>query len=884
MSTKPDKVYLKSHELYQKVILESVNDGILAVAKDGKVLFANNKFYEMWQITEIIKKIEDKNAFIKQILSQLCEPEKFIEKITNISDTNSTYIENIKFKDGRIFECFTRPLFTEEGSIIGRIWCLRDETEKIRYEEKLFQSEVEKNIILNSTNEVMIYHDTDLKIKWANEAALKEFRMTKEEMIGKYCYKVRHNRKSPCNDCTNLAAIEKGVIQTTEKQDKTGKSMLITSIPIKDKEGNITGVLETILDITKQKEIENSLIKAKEYAEQTSRAKSNFIANMSHEIRTPMNGVLGFIQILEDTKLDEEQKDYIYEMKKASEVLLNVINEILDFSKIEVGMLNLINKPFNLMSSIEDTVMLFAPVAQEKNIEINALIHSDIPYKIIGDPGRLKQILNNLVNNAVKFTNKGEILIEISLKREEKDNVEIEFSVTDTGCGISEDKQDIIFDSFSQVDTSSTRKYGGSGLGLTISKKLVEMMNGTLQVESKENEGSKFSFTIKFNKSEEKPNNYLNIPELKGKKILIADSNVSNFKILKMYLKESGCKVYKTTNPKNICKIIKNNKVDAALIDFNMQFKVTKDLKNIPLILLTSIAKRGDTESAKKAGFAGYLTKPIRKKELLECISIVLLKHDPQKKSAFIVTKYDTKENEFDKKLKILLVEDNRTNQKVALKMINDLGLYCDLSEDGDNAVKASKNNNYDLIFMDCQLPNMTGWEATTLIRDYEKSINKKPIPIIALTAHALEGDDKKCFDAGMNEYLAKPIDKEKLIYVLNKYLNAQKTKMNITSKPGVKKGIEEFMEKTGFNETEATEVFEEFFNVFAQKVSDIVETIKKGNFDELYKKAHSLKGGFANLYMPECSKLTTELEIQAKENNIDNCLKIIDQIQESLK
>lgn len=880
---------LKEQEQFREIILESIDNGILAIDEEENILFANNVFYEMWQNPDL-KISNDKTKIIEHIINQTINFEEYLK----ISDYSPTYIDELKLINGKFFECFTRPLVTREGNVIGQIFSFKDKTEKKLYEEKFLESELEKIAIFNSTTELMIYHDVDLKIKWINKAGINAYGRPEDEIIGSYCYKICHHRRTPCKNCPTLRAINTGEIHISEITDFKGYTWLTTGIPIKDKYGNIKGALETNLDITKQKQIENSLIEAKELAEQASKAKSDFLANMSHEIRTPMNGVLGFIQILSETKLDKDQEDYINEIKKSSEVLLNVINDILDFSKIEAGMLSLNKSQFNLRSCIEDTISLYSYIAYQKNIEINALIQSNIPQSVIGDSGRLKQILNNLVNNSIKFTDNGEIFIETSLKSEEDDKVFIEFIVTDTGCGISQEKLNVIFESFYQVDTSSTRKFGGTGLGLAISKKLVEMMDGDICVESKEGKGTKFTLVLGFEKTIEKQIFYKNVSEIKGKRILIADDNCTNLKILKIYLEEEGCIIYETNKPSEVMQLLLNNNIDAAVIDFNMpdmngldlakEIKKNKNTENIPLILLTSFALRGDANSAKEVGFSGYLTKPIKKKDLLNSIFMVLSISEKHGNESSFITKHNAKEQEFYNKFKILLVEDDKTNQKVALKMLNNLGFYCDISDNGEKALEAFKKNHYDLIFMDCQMPVMNGYESTKLIRMHEKENNINQIPIVALTAHALESDDKKCFDAGMSDYLTKPINKDKLVSVLNKYLSSEKTNEEISSNDEIIKGINQFMNKTGFSESETKEIFKEFFSSFSEKVSDLIKTVNNKDFNGLSEKTHKLKGSFLNLYLTECGELTISLEEKANKKNWDECIEIITKLNEIVK
>ncbi len=540
-------------------------------------------------------------------------------------------------------------------------------------------------------------------------------------------------------------------------------------------------------EIETRKAVESELRSAKEVAESATVAKSEFLANMSHEVRTPMNGVIGMTGLLLGTQLSPEQREYAEIVSDSADTLLTVINDILDYTKIEAGKIDLEVIEFNVRNTIDTVVDMMSLRAEEKGLEFNYLVDQKIPTMLKGDPGRMKQVLLNLVNNAIKFTDKGEVFINAELEKDYGEEVAMKISVIDTGIGIPKKGRDILFKSFTQVDSSTTRQYGGTGLGLAISKNLVELMDGSIGMESSPGSGSAFWFTVTMTKGRKLTEVHMDkCLDLRSKRILIVDDNATNRFVLREQMKSWGCSYEEARcGPEALEKLSaateQGSPFNIVLVDMMMpgmdgetlgrKIVENEQLSNSILIMLTSVGQRGDASRVHDIGFSAYLTKPIKQSHLYDCLVSVVSQGLKNRAAAVkpIVTRHSISEG---KKLgaRILLAEDNLINQKVAIRIIESMGFQIDAANNGQAAVEQLERETYDLVLMDVQMPVMDGFKATQAIRTSE--IIDNDIPIIAMTAHAMKGDRERCLDAGMDDYVPKPINQGDLRKAIDRQLS----------------------------------------------------------------------------------------------------------------
>jgi PAS domain S-box-containing protein len=807
---------------------------------------------------------------------------------------------------------------------MGLVGAMVDITERKHAEDELRASEAKYRGIIENLQDVYYRFDAEHRLSLLSPSAAGLFGYgTVDELIGRH---IGEFYADPAQYQASIDALRKagGRLRNNEilmrRRDGSTFPAVASTATVLDEDGTVLWIEGVLSDVTEAKrqeqqlrdslaeterqrqaalramedaqtarrEIEQLVTRLEErtgfansmaaQAQAASAAKSEFLANMSHEIRTPMNGVIGMTGLLLDTDLTPEQRQYADIVRSSGEALLSLIDDILDFSKIEAGKMELEVVDFDLHTVVEDVVEMLSVRAHEKGLELVGLIAPGTPALVRGDPGRLRQVLINLVGNAVKFTEAGEVSIRAELAREVGPELMLRFTVADTGIGIAPDRQEDLFSPFTQADGSTTRKYGGTGLGLAISRQLTELMGGEIGVTSTPGEGSEFFSTVVLERQSECPAMQTpgdQLRDLNGVRVLAVDDNANNRLLVMTLLRSWGCIGVETSEPAVALDILRDaaaagEPFDVALLDMHMPgmdgemlaqaIKADAAIEDTTLVMLTSLSQRGDTARLAALGFADCVPKPLRREQLRECIAravsgagqAVAASTDKPAGPATV------------RHARVLLAEDNVTNQRVAAAMLKKLGQRVDTVANGLEALAALRSIPYDLVLMDCQMPEMDGYAATRAVRDLETDVQDHEVTIIAMTAHAMKGDREACLEAGMNDYLPKPVTPTALAAMLAKWLPAADGPPPSTA-DSVGACVEadnalpaqagavvfderDFMERMMGDETLAREIMQSFFADIPEQIEIVKAALGAGDGQRAERQAHSIKGAAGNV------------------------------------
>ncbi|MCT7985584.1 response regulator [Laspinema sp. A4] len=803
---------------------------------------------------------------------------------------------------------------------------LENTTETMVLKQELVQRINEANLLLSTLEAAKSYTDkiitsmadallvTDRRgrIQNVNPAAVNLFGYSQDsELIGQPISLLIESEEILTHDRDNHNPTEPTLFTTAEGicRTKTGESMIVSfSIAAIGTELDDYGDLVYIgRDITERQRATAELDRARREAEQASIAKSYFLANMSHEIRTPMNAVLGMTGLLLETTLTAEQHDFIDTIRTSGDALLTLIDEILDLSKLEAGEMHLEQLDFNLGTSVEEVIDLLAPQAHLKSVEVASFIEEDIPLGLRGDSSRLRQILTNLMGNAIKFTDEGYVVLQVERVAETPDSTILLFSVIDTGIGIAPQNQSKLFQPFSQVDSSTTREYGGTGLGLAICQQLITLMEGEISVESREGEGSNFWFRVPFKKPEI-PIEKLSAPrEIGGLSLLV----IANREVVRMVIRDRvtswGIQVEETEGNTAFnflqTQWEKGIEYDLIVIDLEMpditgialgqQIKQDSRFTTIPLIAIAATHQRNLVKTALNSGFCDCPIKPIKPARFLEVICravglSVATKPEP-------ISYPKDKINIGQTPIKILLAEDNPVNQKVAIKQLELLGYQADIANQGEEALKLWQTHAYPIILMDCQMPVLDGYQVTAQIRRIEQSTGNSPVPnpqhtvIIAMTAHAMKEDREKCLAAGMDDYISKPVCPEQLQAILSKWVN-QLSGARVSFQPvdsGDRSSGDQILDLERLERiSQGDSVFrKELLETFIEELQTHIislQSVSVEDFTTLKQEAHYIKGASGNVGAQQICSIAAQLERDAKQGKADNLSDLFAQLTEA--
>ncbi|MDC3413497.1 response regulator [Terrihalobacillus insolitus] len=888
---------LSEKEQIAQLVLDNVLDGIITIDKNGMIESLNPAAESIFNYSS--NEVIGKNVKILMPEPYKSEHDKYIN---NYLQSGVAKIIGIgrevvgKRKDGSSFPMDLAVTEFKIGDHMHFVGIVQDITERKATEAKLQQALQDdfRHTVKNLQGLVFKYNKNDHGnfVYTLSEGKLaQDLDMATEKVYNKKPTDIYHQELAE-RLVTHFTQAYQG-LHTNYEMEYLGKSLYISLSPIMEN-GNVKEVVGSGIDMTDRKRMEEALAEARDQALEASDLKSQFLANMSHEIRTPMNGIIGMTDLLRDTALDEEQQESVNIIHDSAQSLLTIINDILDFSKIEAGKMKIDRVAFSLTSLIEGIAEILLSKARSKELSLLTFIDPAIPKRLVGDPIRLRQILLNLTDNAIKFTDQGSVVIRAVLTKTHSEKVSIHFAVVDTGIGLTSEEERRLFQPFVQADGSTTREYGGTGLGLAISKRFVELMGGEIGLESEKSKGATFWFNLPFNVVKSVAEESLddaNSATLESFHILVADDDPAELEILRQYLSSWRVTISESENGIDALSTLKqkiNNgrPFDIAIVslgksgmDSSMFAEVIEkdtDLSDTKMILITNTDK-DKTKQRLRSGYTTYLHKPVKQTQLRDCI-VGLMNQKAKSVTASNPPDAITDTNQSDspnptKKQKanspfILLVEDNPVNQKVARYQLNKLGYTVDTATNGKEAIQKIHQHFYSIVFMDIQMPEMDGIEATKAIREIQGE--KRHITIIAMTANAMQTDKERYLQAGMNDYLSKPVTIELLEKILSKWLKKEQNTDDQHTEKNSEAPID--LEKLKSVYGDDNDAIKEFLNVFVTTTPELLDQLQNylqmQDSKQASKAAHGLKGSSAVVEATQMVSLSNAIEQSAKQNN----------------